>query len=195
MKKLLIILIIAISSVYSSISSYESYYVGKGTEIIQNENKNIDEWDARQISYYLYRESKKHNIDFHFALGIVSTESKFNAKAKSYCGAVGLMQIMPKTAKYIAAIYDIEYTDLYDIKTNIQIGMAYIHRLKTKFNTYELMAAGYNGGAGGAIKYQEYLSGQRDAETISIETRKYVPTVMNYASKYRTYNYEYSVNF
>lgn len=194
MKKLLLILIMAVGMAYSSISSYESYYVGKGTEIIQQENKKIDELTAREISYYVYRESQKHDIDFHFALGIMTTESRFNVRAKSYCGAIGLMQIMPSTAKYIAKIYDIEYTDLYDTETNIQIGMAYLARLKDRFGSYELTAAGYNGGNGGAKKYKEYLLGERDSSTVSKETRKYVPKVMNYAYKYRTYNYEYRIN-
>ena len=45
------------------------------------------------------------------------------------------MQIMPKTAKYIANKYNIEYNEnLYDIKTNIKIGVAYLSYLKKKFN-------------------------------------------------------------
>lgn len=185
----------AVGCAYSSISSYETYYVGKGTEIILNENKKIDVTTANKISYYVYRESQKHNIDFHFALGIMTTESRFNMKAKSYCGAIGLMQIMPRTARYIAKIYDIEYTDLYDMETNIQIGMAYLHRLKKDLGSYELTAAGYNGGKGGAFKYRDYLMGKRSESDIPKETRNYVPKVMNYTTKYRTYNYEYRLNF
>ena len=44
------------------------------------------------------------------------------------------------------------------METNIRIGVAYLCHLKKKFNSYELAAAGYNGGNVGARKYKEFSS-------------------------------------
>lgn len=183
-------MMIVVGLAYSNTDTKYSYYVNKGFEIIQNTNKDIDEWDARQISYYLYRECLKHDIDFHFALGIMRTESRFNPNAKSYCGAIGLMQIMPKTANKIAKLYEIEFDNLFDLRTNIQIGMAYLSRLKKDLGSYELTAAGYNGGKGGALKYREYKLGNLTKDNIPNETLNYVKKVMNYHRQYKKYMME-----
>jgi soluble lytic murein transglycosylase len=95
------------------------------------------------------------------------------------------MQLMPKTAKYIANKYDIEYKNLYDIESNIQIGTAYLYHLKKKFGSYELAAAGYNGGNVGARKYRDYLIGKIKGTEVHQQTFKYVPKVMNYVYDYR----------
>ena len=188
MKKIILLTILLFSLGFSSKTEgtfADLYYISKGSEIIQSVNKNITEQEAFQISTVAYEESEKYDIDFHFTLGIMTTESRFNVNAKSYCGAVGLMQLMPKTAKYIAEKYDIDYKNLYDIESNIQIGVAYLYHLKTKFGSYELTAAGYNGGSGGAIKYRDYITGKRKADEIHNQTLNYVPKVMGYVYDYR----------
>lgn len=188
MKNIILLTILLFSLGFSSKTEgtfADLYYISKGSEIIKSVNKNITEQEAFQISTVAYEESEKYDIDFHFTLGIMTTESRFNVNAKSYCGAVGLMQLMPKTAKYIAEKYDIDYKNLYDIESNIQIGVAYLFHLKTKFGSYELTAAGYNGGSGGAKKYHEYMIGKRKADEIHNQTLNYVPKVMGYVYDYR----------
>jgi soluble lytic murein transglycosylase-like protein len=54
-----------------------------------------------------------------------------------------------------------------------------------KFGSYELTAAGYNGGSGGAMKYRDYLVGKIKAEEIHNQTLKYVPKVMGYVYDYK----------
>lgn len=188
MKNIIILTILLFSLGFSSKTENtftDLYYISKGSEIIKSVNKKITEKEAFQISTVAYEESEKYDIDFHFTLGIMTTESRFNVNAKSYCGAVGLMQLMPKTAKYIAKKYDIDYKNLYDIESNIQIGVAYLYHLKNKFGSYELTAAGYNGGSGGAIKYRDYMTGKRNADEIHKQTLNYVPKVMRYVYDYR----------
>ena len=192
MKNIILLTILLFSLVFSSRTESifaDHYYISKGSEIIKSVNKNITEQEAFQISTVAYEESEKYEIDFHFTLGIITAESHFNVKAKSYCGAVGLMQLMPKTAKYIAEKYDIDYKNLYDIESNIQIGVAYLYHLKNKFGSYELTAAGYNGGSGGAKKYHEYMIGKRKAEQIHNQTLNYVPKVMEYFYDYRKHTF------
>ena len=188
MKKIIILTILLFTLGFGSRSESgfaDLYYISKGSEIIQSVNKNLSQVEAFQISNIVYDESEKYDIDFHFTLGIITTESRFNINAKSYCGAIGLMQLMPRTAKYIADKYDIKYNNLYDVESNIQIGVAYLYHLKTKFGSYELTAAGYNGGSGGAMKYRDYMIGKIKAEEIHNQTLKYVPKVMRYVYDYK----------
>lgn len=192
MKKIITLILISIALSFASFGNSKDYYINKGTEYILQVNKKIENYTAKEISSILWEQALKHNIDYHFVLGIITTESRFNINAKSYCGAIGLMQIMPKTAKYIANKYNIEYNEnLYDIKTNIKIGVAYLSYLKKKFNNYELVAAGYNSGTSGAIRYKEYLFGKRKQNEISSQTLAYVPKVMGYALDFKkTTKYE-----
>ena len=192
MKKIITLILISIALSFASFGNSKDYYINKGTEYILQVNKKIENYTAKEISSILWEQALKHNIDYHFVLGIITTESRFNINAKSYCGAIGLMQIMPKTAKYIANKYNIEYNEnLYDIKTNIKIGVAYLSYLKKKFNNYELVAAGYNSVTSGAIRYKEYLFGKRKQNEISSQTLAYVPKVMGYALDFKkTTKYE-----
>lgn len=188
MKKIIIftILLFSIGFAEKTESTFSDfYYISKGSEIIKSVNKNITEKDAFEISTLAYEESAKYDIDFHFTLGIITAESRFNVNAKSYCGAIGLMQLMPKTAKYIADKYKIEFTNLYDIESNIQIGVVYLYHLKKKFGSYELTAAGYNGGNVGARKYRDYKDGKLKSTEIHNQTLNYVPKVMGYVYDYR----------
>ena len=188
MKKIIIftILLFSLGFAEKTESTFSDfYYISKGSEIIKSVNKNITEKDALEISALAYEESAKYDIDFHFTLGIITTESRFNVNAKSYCGAIGLMQLMPKTAKYIADKYEIKYKDLYNISTNIQIGVAYLYHLKKKFGSYELVAAGYNGGNVGARKYRDYIAGKRKATEVHKQTLNYVPKVLGYVYDYK----------
>ena len=188
MKKIILLTILLFSLGFSSKTEStfaDLYYISKGSEIIKSVNKNITEKEAFQISTVAYEESEKYDIDFHFTLGIMTTESRFNVNAKSYCGAVGLMQLMPRTAKYIAEKYDIDYKNLYDIESNIQIGVAYLYHLKKKFGSYELAAAGYNGGNVGARKYRDYIAGKRKATEVHKQTLNYVPKVLGYVYDYK----------
>ena len=187
MKNIIISILFLIGLSFGHYGFEELYMISKGSEIIQNINKKIEYTDAFEISTIVYQESEKYDIDFHFTLGVISAESRFNVYAKSYCGAIGLMQIMPKTAKSIAKKYEIDYIDLYDIESNIEIGVAYLAHLKRKYGSYELIAAGYNGGNGGANKYKKYLNGDLSQDSIPTQTRQYVPKVMNYVYEFRRY--------
>lgn len=187
MKKIILLTILLFSLGFANTDSTitENHYISKGSEIIKSVNKKLTEKEAWKISNIIYKKSEKYNIDFHFILSVITAESRFNVNAKSYCGAIGLMQLMPKTAKYIADKYKIEFTNLYDIESNIQIGVVYLYHLKKKFGSYELTAAGYNGGNVGARKYRDYKDGKLKSTEIHNQTLNYVPKVMGYVYDYR----------
>ena len=87
------------------------------------------------------RAAKKYNVDPKLILAIMYNESRFNPKAKSHCGAMGLMQLMPATAKHYGA------ADPYNMEQNIFAGTKFIAELSKKYNgNVTLIAAAYNAG-------------------------------------------------
>jgi soluble lytic murein transglycosylase len=87
---------------------------------------------------------------------VIQNESSFNPKMKGSVGEIGLMQIRPETAKWIAGLTKIKYKgekSLYQPEMNIRIGAAFLNRLRNQFDsnsTYYLTA--YNAGAGNVRK-------------------------------------------
>lgn len=113
----------------------------------------------------------RENIDPSLVRAIVETESSFCAKARSITGASGLMQLMPQTAKRF------DVTDLFDPRQNLIGGTRYLKWLLNNFNGdwYKAIAA-YNAGEGAVAKY--------NGMPPFLETRAYVPKVLNCYSKY-----------
>jgi len=92
--------------------------------------------------------SDKYNIDSDFIKAIIKQESGFNSKATSKKGAMGLMQLMPATAKSLGVV------DAYNPIENIEGGVKYLKGLMDRFNNKpELALAAYNAGASAVKKY------------------------------------------
>jgi tetratricopeptide (TPR) repeat protein len=108
---------------------------------------------------HLEKEAEARKIDPNFALAIMREESLFNPRATSKSGAMGLMQLMPATAKGIAKSVGnkgFEVSDLYAPQTNIQFGSYYLGFLSTKFSAHPMwMAAGYNAGPNAAQRWKD----------------------------------------
>ncbi|HGJ65262.1 TPA: lytic transglycosylase domain-containing protein, partial [bacterium] len=88
-----------------------------------------------QYANIIYKESKKYRYDWRLIVAIMKTESNFNEQAKSHKGAVGLMQLMPKTAKWLSPKLEIEYSgigSLYDPEYNIKLGVHYLNMMQNK---------------------------------------------------------------
>ena len=95
-------------------------------------------------------------------------ESMFDPSAKSRQGAIGLMQIMPKTAKYISKNKKVirnNSTILKNPEINIEVGQEYIEYLLNHENINRnliYLTAAYNGGPGNLKKWLEKTNYQND---------------------------------
>lgn len=135
--------------------------------------------------------SQRFGIDPAWAYGIMRQESRFNPNAKSPKGAVGLMQVMPNTAKEIARKLGETYSPsrLAEPDTNIRYGTYYLSSTQNQLDSSIVLAtAGYNAGASRARTWQpEYGSLPADQYIESIpyvETRKYVKAIMENTANY-----------
>lgn len=94
--------------------------------------------------------SKNYQIPQEFIYAIIRQESGFRANVISPAGARGLMQVMPNTANMVAKHEKIAYADkaqLFLSQKNINIGVAYLKQLASRYNEHPvLMAAAYNAG-------------------------------------------------
>ena len=114
--------------------------------------------------------AKKYNVPVNLLKAIGYTESTFNPKATSSCGAQGIMQLMPATAKSLGV------TDAYDPEQNIMGGAKYIAGLLDKYNgNTSLALAAYNAGSGNVAKYGGIPPFK--------ETQNYVVKVTNYMNQ------------
>ncbi|MGE3683963.1 MAG: lytic transglycosylase domain-containing protein [Bdellovibrionales bacterium] len=103
-----------------------------------------------EIAYAVIAEANHHRMDPLFLLAVIQTESGFDPNARGRHGEVGLMQIRPSTAKWLAAQAGMagEEIHLENPAVNIRIGATYFASLRRRFNGIgsRYMAA-YNMGA------------------------------------------------
>lgn len=133
------------------------------------------DWYAR-IVYPLEYEAivrghaRNYDLDPALLAAVIYQESRFDARAESSSGAIGLMQLLPETAKGIALRTGgsrFELDDLYDPEINVRYGAWYLRHLLTKYDGDVRKAlAAYNGGQGNVDRGVEFA-----------ETKAYVARV------------------
>ena len=92
---------------------------------------------ARSISRTVITEAAKYHLDPVFVLAVIKTESKFDPETVGSAGEIGLMQIKPDTAEWIAKKFNIPFKDkntLLNPESNIKIGLAYMNYLRNQFD-------------------------------------------------------------
>lgn len=136
----------------------------------------------------LQSNAKKNNIDVAWAYAIVRRESSFMPDAASHAGALGLMQVMPGTARYLAK-KKIRRNSLFNPNRNVELGTQYMRYLMDKMDNNAILAtASYNAGW---RRVQQWLPEKGNMpldlwiETIPYkETRNYVKAVLAYQQIY-----------
>ncbi len=110
--------------------------------------------------------SDYYGLDRALVFAVVKVESSFNKDAKSSKGAIGLMQITPRTAKYIAKLMKIENYDLTDEQTNVWFGCFYLKYLIDKFENIETAICAYNAGEGNVALWLNNKEYSKDSKTL-----------------------------
>lgn len=117
--------------------------------------------------------AREHSLDRALLQAMIAAESGFDPHAVSHKGAVGLMQLMPETARRYGV------RNLYDPAENIQGGAKYLRDLMRKFNNdLSLTLAAYNAGEDAIIQYGHRIPPYR-------ETLQYVPRVLTLYRQYQ----------
>ncbi len=137
------------------------------------------------------RYASRYALDPMLVRGLIRQESLFQPDAVSRAGAVGLMQILPRTGYQIARRQRIPYSRqrLFDPEYNLRLGTAHLAELLQEFARLELALAAYNAGRNRVASWQnerEFAEPAEFVESIPItETREYVQIVLRNAEIYR----------
>lgn len=131
--------------------------------------------------------AKSYGLETALVYSIIKNESGFNSKAVSRSGAIGLMQLMPSTAKWIAGELDLLYYDdiLYDEDTNVRFGCFYLSYLFEKFKSEDVVICAYNAGESKVLSWLDE-SGNLDKSKIDYdETKTYLERVLKTKEIYK----------
>ena len=128
--------------------------------------------------------AEKYGVPETLVYAVIRTESDFESGAVSGAGAVGLMQLMPSTFKWLTDDMLFEHLEsgmLYDPETNIRYGTYCLSYLYDRYGRWDLAIAAYNGGLGNVDEWLEddrYADGEGGLKRIPFkETRQFVSRV------------------
>lgn len=132
--------------------------------------------------------AKRHKVSPYLIASVIWAESDWNAEARSAAGAIGLMQVLPSTAKDLArwGIVDGErfpVDSLSDPDVNIEYGAAYIRYLVRRYHEIEAALAAYNAGLRNADRWVAEGGDIRDHIDFPA-TRHYVLKVVRGKDRY-----------
>jgi soluble lytic murein transglycosylase len=138
-------------------------------------------WYARlryplEYEHIVVGHARNYDLEPALLSAVIYRESKFEASARSKSGAIGLMQLLPTTARGIAVNTGgslFRVADLYDPEINVRYGSFYLRRLLRKYGDRRLALAAYHAGQGNVDRW---LAGGREIQFP--ETREYVDEVL-----------------
>ena len=121
----------------------------------------------------IYKEAKRNDIRPELVAAVVQAESRFKPNARSSAGAIGLMQLVPRTGRWMGA------RDLTNPQQNIAAGAKYLKYLNERFDGNETkVIAAYNAGEGNVKRFGGVPPFR--------ETRSYVKKVQNFEEEFKS---------
>ena len=148
------------------------------SQTLQNfmENNDLDS----EIAIAIASASARYEMDPNLIRAVIRTESSYRPDAVSSAGAMGLMQLMPRTAESLGV------TDPFNISQNVHAGTRYLRGLLDRFDgDIELALAAYNAGASNVIRHGGIPPFR--------ETQNFVPLVLERKNNYISVQYN-SIN-
>jgi soluble lytic murein transglycosylase len=140
-------------------------------------------WYPLRYEHIVRGHARNYRLDPALLAAVIYQESKFEADARSDSGAIGLMQLLPDTAKGIAVhtggnafVVD----DLYDPEINVRYGAWYLRHLLNKYGDERTALAAYNAGQDNVDRWRRAGRGIGFSET-----RAYVDRVEELKTIYR----------
>jgi soluble lytic murein transglycosylase len=137
--------------------------------------------------------SESEDVDPYLVIALIREESRFDPDAVSSAGAIGLMQLMPFTARRIKKELKIELSDsseIHEVEKNISLGTRYFSKLLKEFGRIPLAIAAYNAGENALRRWLRESNHKGIDEFIEDipyqETKDYVKKVLKSYWQYKT---------
>jgi soluble lytic murein transglycosylase-like protein len=158
----------------------------EGNELGKRENNSTD-LEPEEAETLIVKLTKKYDLELPLILAVIEIESMFNPNDVSTAGAVGLMQLMPVTARELGLrvpryknplnpIPNSRLDERFDPKENVEAGMKYLNDMIERYNNnYVLALCAYNAGPGRVDNTPPAIH----------ETEKHVGKVLNRYYEYR----------
>lgn len=109
----------------------------------------------------VHRTARRHGLDPALLAAVITVESDWDPRALGGWGEIGLMQILPSTARFLARWAKLESYDLYDPATNLELGALYLSRLLHQYGSPAKALAAYNGGPRAVADWQRNSYAQK----------------------------------
>lgn len=172
--------------------TYNKYFKNKGRIDKHHTDKTSHRTGSVLSPYddFVKKYSERYGFDYRLMVAQMHQESKFNPKAKSYAGAKGLFQVMPKTAK------ELGFENLEHPETSIHAGIKYMKWVQERMEYYDIKddqliwftLASYNAGSGhvaDAIRLARQKGWRDDVWFDNVEKAMLLLSYKKYASKAR----------